>query len=82
MEPPLIKIDGQFYRPIDLRYGGIVRRRSAADSVHVSTRLFGHCPSPAPTNRLEMEVEAGRNHMAVVVEAFIFDVLVSRIDAF
>ena len=77
-----MKINGHFYRPIDLRYGGIVRRRSAADSVNVSTRLFGHCPSPAPTNRLEMEVEADRNHMAVVVEAFIFDVLVSRINAF
>ena len=39
-------------------------------------------PSLIPTNRLEMEVEAGRNHMAVVVEVFILDVLVSRFNAF
>ena len=29
-----------------------------------------------------MEVEAGRNHMAVVVEAFILDVLISRFNVF
>ena len=31
-----MKIDGYFYKPIDLRYVGIVRGRPAAESVHVS----------------------------------------------
>ena len=66
-----MKIDGHFYKPIDLRYVGIVRRRPAGR----------RRKSSVPTNRLEMEVEAGRDHMAVVVETFIFDVLVSRINA-
>lgn len=61
----------------------IVRRRPAAEWVrYCLSGLFGPCPSPVPTNRLEMEVEAGRNHMAVVVEVFIFDILVSRFNVF
>ena len=56
----------------------IVRRRSEAESVRLSHSPLWSSPSPVPTNQLEMEVEAGRDHMAVVVEAFIFDVLVSR----
>ncbi len=73
-----MKIGGTYYRPRDLANG----HRSAAgrrrNRCWLFRRLFGPCPSPVPTNQLEMEVEAGRDHMAVVVEAFIFDVLVSR----
>ena len=78
-----MKIDGHFSKPIDLRYVGTVRRRPAAESVrYYFSGLYWSLLTPVPTYRLEMEVEAGRDHMAVVVEAFIFDVLVSRFNFF
>ncbi len=61
---------------------GIVRRRLAAESVRLSLSPFLSSPSAVPTNQLEMEVEAGRDHVAVVVETFISDVLVSRFNVF
>jgi hypothetical protein len=78
-----MKTGGTYYRPRDLANGHRFRRRPAAESVRgCLSRLFGPCPSPVPTSQLEMEVEAGRDHMAVVVEAFISDVLVSRFNVF
>ncbi len=73
-----MKTGGTYYRPRDLANGHRFRRRLARNRCGCLSPLFSPCPSPVPTHQLEVEVEAGRDHMAVVVEAFISDVLVSR----
>ena len=61
----------------------IIRRRATGGGIGAFVSIDSLVLLIAvPTNRLEMEVEAGCDHMAVVVEAFISDVLVSRFNLF